>query len=361
MATIIARTRLAGGSVTVVRAPSVKDVARQAGVSLGTVSNVLNRPETVRASTRGKVEQAIADLGFIRSEPARMLRAGSSRMIAYLALDLANPFFADIVRGIEEVARDNNLGLFLCSSNNEVAREAEYLSLIVQQRIQGLLVTAIDYESEILRRLLKRGLPVVFVDKTPGALKHRCSVGVDDIEGGDLAVSHLIDNGHRAVAFVGGPMAIPQVMDRLVGSRQAIATAGLEPDVLTVFETTALNVAEGRRAGARVLGQPKRRRPTAVFCANDLLALGVLQEMTSQGISVPEEVAIVGYDDIEFAAAAAIPLTSVRQPRHLLGKAAAELLIEEALLGSGHEHRQVQYTPELIVRASSRRRSRRLS
>jgi LacI family transcriptional regulator len=346
--------------VTVVRAPSVKDVARRAGVSLGTVSNVLNRPETVRASTRLKVEEAIAELGFVRSEPARTLRRGSSRMIAYLALDLANPFFADIVRGIEEVARDNDLGLFLCSSNNDVTREVEYLSLIMEQRIHGLLVTAIDYDSDTLRSLLERGLPVVFVDRTPSALQHRCSVGVDDIEGGDLAVSHLIDNGHRAVAFVGGPIAIPQVTDRLAGSRQAVETAGLDKDALTVFETAALDVAEGRRAGARILGQPRRRRPTAVFCANDLLALGVLQEMTLQGISVPDEVAIVGYDDIEFASAAAIPLTSVRQPRHQLGKAAAELLVEEALLGPAHEHRQVQYMPELIVRASSRRISRRV-
>jgi LacI family transcriptional regulator len=340
-----------------VPAPSVKDVARRAGVSLGTVSNVLNRPETVRASTRARVEQAITELGFVRNESARALRRGSSRMIAYLALDLANPFFSDISRGMEEVAREHDLGLFLCSSDNDSARELDYLSLLMQQRIRGLLVTAIDYESDTLHSLLQRGLPVVFVDRTPGALQHRCSVGVDDVEGGDLAISHLLDNGHRSVGFVGGPMAIPQVADRLSGSRRAFRTAGLAAESLTVFETSALNVAEGRRAGARVLGQPKRRRPTAVFCANDLLALGVLQEMTSQGVSVPDELAIVGYDDIEFAAAAAIPLTSVRQPRHLLGKAAAQLLIEEAMPGSAHEHRQLQYTPELIVRASSRRSS----
>jgi LacI family transcriptional regulator len=336
-------------------APSVKDVARRAGVSLGTVSNVLNRPETVRAATRAKVEQAITELGFVRNEPARALRGGSSRMIAYLALDLANPFFADIARGMEEVAREHELGLFLCSSDNEAARELDYLSMLMQQRIRGLLVTAIDYESDTLQSLLKRGLPVVFVDRTPGALGHRCSVGVDDIEGGDLAVSHLLDGGHRSVGFVGGPMEIPQVSDRLAGSRRAVEAAGLDSDTLTVLETSALNVAEGRRAGARLLGLPKRRRPTAVFCANDLLALGVLQEMTLQGVPVPDELAIVGYDDIEFAAAAAIPLTSVRQPRHLLGKAAAELLIDEATPGSGHQHRQLQYTPELIVRASSRR------
>lgn len=336
-------------------APSVKDVAQRAGVSLGTVSNVLNHPEIVRASTRARVEQAIAELGFVRNEPARALRGGTSRMLAYLALDLTNPFFADIGRGIEDVARQNGLGLFLCSSDNNAAREVEYLGMLIEQRIRGLLVTAIDYDSETLHNVLKMGLPVVFVDRPSGALKHRCTVGVDDVEGGDLAVSHLIDNGHRRVGFVGGPMEIPQVADRLKGSRRAITRAGLAKDALMVLETSELNVAEGRRAGARLLGQPKRRRPTAVFCANDLLALGVLQEMTTQGVSVPDELAIVGYDDIEFAAAAAIPLTSVRQPRKLLGQTGTELLIEEALLGAEHKHRQVQYTPELIVRASSRR------
>ncbi|HEY7010028.1 MAG TPA: LacI family DNA-binding transcriptional regulator [Jatrophihabitantaceae bacterium] len=341
-------------------APSVKDVARRAGVSLGTVSNVLNRPDTVRASTRARVEQAIAELGFVRNEPARALRGGNSRMIAYLALDLTNPFFADITRGIEEVARAHGLGLLLCSSDNDRARELEYLALLTEQRIRGLLVTAIDYGSDALHHLLDRGFPVVFVDR-PANLEHRCTVGVDDVDGGDLAVSHLLDNGHRSIGFIGGPPAIPQVADRLAGSRQAVATAGLPAETLTVLETRELNVAEGRRAGARVLGLPKRRRPTAVFCANDLLALGVLQEMTLQAVAVPDELAIVGYDDIEFASAAAIPLTSVRQPRHQLGRAAAELLIDEALQGSSHEHRQTLYTPELIVRASSRRgvRSRR--
>jgi LacI family transcriptional regulator len=339
-----------------IAAPSVKDVARRAGVSLGTVSNVLNRPETVRAATRARVEQAIAELGFIRNEPARALRGGNSRMIAYLALDLANPFFADIGRGIEEVARAHGLGLLLCSSDNDPARELDYLGMLMEQRIKGLLVTAVDYESATLHNLLNRGYPVVFVDR-PGNLEHRCTVGVDDVEGGDLAVSHLIENGHRSIGFVGGPPGIVQVADRLAGSRRAVAAAGLTQHALTVFETSALNVAEGRRAGSRVLGVPKRRRPTAVFCANDLLALGVLQEMTLQGRAVPGELAIVGYDDIEFASAAAIPLTSVRQPRHQLGRAAAELLIDEELHGAEHVHRQEQYMPELIVRASSSRRA----
>jgi LacI family transcriptional regulator len=155
------------------------------------------------------------------------------------------------------------------------------------------------------------------------------------------------------LAFVGGPFTIRQVQERHEGAVQAMRTAGHDPDDLHIVESTALNVAAGRDAAARLAGAI--RTPTAVFCANDLLALGVLQEMTRRGVRVPQDVAIVGYDDIDFAAAAAVPLTSVRQPRHLLGRTAAELLIEEATEDSGHRHRQVVFDPELVVRDSSDR------
>jgi LacI family transcriptional regulator len=181
-----------------------------------------------------------------------------------------------------------------------------------------------------------------------------CSVSVDDVEGGALALTHLIEQGHRQIAFVGGPLGVNQVQDRLLGARQALKSAGLPDTSLLVLETTALNVNEGRRAGERLAGLPQARRPTAAFCANDLLALGFLQEMTRLGVAVPDEVAIVGYDDIDFASAAAVPLTSVRQPRHVLGRTAAELLLVEAAAGPAHRHRQVRFQPELAVRASSR-------
>jgi LacI family transcriptional regulator len=129
---------------------------------------------------------------------------------------------------------------------------------------------------------------------------------------------------------------------------------GANPEDLVVLETETLDVAHGRHAGSRLAGLPARRRPTAAFCANDLLALGLLQEATRLGIRVPEDLAIVGYDDIEFADAAAVPLSSVAQPRHLLGRTATELLLEEARSGASHQHRQVSYPPELVVRASTR-------
>jgi LacI family transcriptional regulator len=333
---------------------SVKDVAARAGVSLGTVSNVLNRPERVSAATRERVEAAIRELGFVRNESARHLRAGSSRTVAYLVLDASNPFFTDVARGVEEVAREERWAVFLCNSDDDAAREADYVDLLLEQRVRGVLVTPVDRANEGLPLLRARGIPVVLVDRSAGP--GWCSVSVDDVEGGYLAVTHLLESGHERIGYVGGPPGVPQVQDRLAGSRKALDDAGRDADALTVLQTAALNVAEGRRAGQRLAGLPAARRPTAAFCANDLLALGLLQELTRQGLSVPGDVAIVGYDDIEFAAAATVPLTSVRQPRHLLGRTAAELLrVEADEAPDRHTHRQVEFAPELVVRQSTTR------
>jgi LacI family transcriptional regulator len=344
-----------------VRGPAgIKDVALHAGVSVGTVSNVLNRPDRVRPATRARVEAAIADLGFVRNESARQLRAGSSRVIAYVFLDAGNPFFSDVARGAEDAGRENGLALVMCNSDGDPVREDEYLGLLLEQRVHGVLITAMDYASPRLRSLPALGVPVVLVDRQQTDGDDWCSVGVDDVHGGDIAVTHLLEQGHRRVAFVGGPSSIPQVSARHAGALRAFATAGHPTTDLVVLETEALTVASGREAGQRLVGLPKARRPTAVFCANDLVALGMLQQLIQQRVSVPDEIAIVGYDDIDFASAAAVPLTSVRQPRQLLGRTATELLLGEALRQPGHVHQQIQFTPELVVRESSTsRRPRR--
>ncbi len=344
-------------------AAGIKDVATRAGVSVGTVSNVLNRPDMVSGRTRQRVLDAIDQLGFVRNESARQLRNGRSRTLAYVLLDPGNPFFTDVARGAEEAARAAGLALFLCNSEEDPVREAEYLDVLLEQRVRGVLITPVDHHAERLRLMPQLGVPVVLLDRAADDPTTWCSVSVDDVEGGDLAVTHLLELGHTRIGFVGGPMSIAQVVDRRRGSERAFERAGVPLDQLVHVETTALTVSEGRRAGERLLGLPKRRRPTAVFCANDLLAIGLLQEMMLQGVGVPDGMAIVGYDDIEFAAAAAVPLTSVSQPRHELGRRACELLLAEAdehagrAGDTGHVHRQVEFTPELVVRASSGRRS----
>ena len=332
---------------------SVKDVAATAGVSLGTVSNVLNRPERVSLATRERVERAMRDLGFVRNESARQLRMGRSSTVAYVMLDPTNPFFTDVAAGMETAAEAAGLSLFLCNSNQSADRERTYLERLEQQRVLGVLITPVDPEAPILRELAGRGTPVVIVDRALRSATH-CTVAVDDVLGGRLAAEHLLDLGHERIAFVGGPERIGQVRDRRLGAREAVRDAGAGPEAFTVVATDALSVAEGRGAAERLAGMPGRTRPTAAFCANDMLALGLLQRCVGLGMQVPGDLAIVGYDDIDFAGAAAVPLTSVRQPRLLLGSTAAELLIDEAS-NPLHEHQQVEFIPELIARASTRR------
>ncbi|NGN69450.1 LacI family transcriptional regulator [Streptomyces sp. A7024] len=329
----------------------IKDVARQAGVSVGTVSNVINRPETVAEATRDRVQAVIDRLGYVRSESARQLRAGRSRIIALLVLDMANPFFVDVATGAERAARDAGLGVMLCNSAQSPVEEAAYLELFVEQRVRGVLVTPADDTGGTVASFARHGIPYVFVDRTV-ASADACSVSVNDVAGGALAVRHLLEGGHESVVYVSGPMHLPQCQDRRTGALNALKEGGLDERALLQIECERLDVASGRDAGERLLGMSPR--PTAVFCANDLLALGVLQTLFASGVDVPGDIALVGYDDIEFAAAAAVPLTSVRQPAYRMGRAAADLLIEET--GDAmdtHEHQRIVLQPELVVRRSS--------
>jgi len=337
---------------------SIREVAAHAGVSVGTVSNVLNRPDIVAEPTRSRVRAAIKQLGFIRNESARQLRAGRSRTIGLVVLDVANPFFTDVARGVEDEASESGLAVILCNSDDQQIKETHYLELLEEHRVQGILITPVSADDDRLARLQQRGTPVVLVDSR-SPTRGQCSVSVDDVLGGELAVAHLLEGGHTRIAFVGGPLSIRQVADRRDGALRALDRAGAGPDALHMIETPALNVAAGQRAGAAIAELPAARRPSAVFCANDLLAMGVLQEMTAQRIRVPDSISLIGYDDIDFAAAAAVPLSSVRQPRQLLGRTAAQLLLDEALGGGSHQHRQVVFEPELVNRQSSRAKPRR--
>ena len=331
----------------------MREVAARAGVSVATVSNVLNRPEIVAVPTRDRVLASIRELGFVRNESARQLRAGGSRTIGLVVLDVANPFFTDLARGVEDEASKAGVAVILCNSDDQAGKEKRYLGLLEEHRVRGVLIAPVAGASARLAGLRRRGTPVVFVDGLP-ADGGQCSVSVDDVGGGDMAVSHLLDQGHENIAYASGPAGVRQVADRYAGAVRALDRAGRAAGSLVVIEAGALNVAAGQQIGFRIAGLPSADRPTAVFCANDLIALGVLQAMIRSRIGVPEDLAIVGYDDIEFAAAAAVPLTSVRQPSRQLGRIAARLLLEEGADDHGHQHRHVIFQPELVVRQSTR-------
>ncbi|PRY41777.1 LacI family DNA-binding transcriptional regulator [Umezawaea tangerina] len=332
-------------------APSIKDVAERAGVSVGTVSNVLNRPDKVSLATREAVLAVIAELGFVRNSQAAQLRAGASRSLGLIVLDLANPFFHDIARGIEDVATELGYALVLCNSDEQAAREERYLRLLEEQRVRGMLITPVEVGSERLDALRRRGTPTVLVDRHDPRIDC-CSVAVDDVAGGELAGAHLMASGHRRITYVTGPLALRQCKDRLTGLRRAVADGGADPDeVVDVVEVPALKARIAYEAVRQLFDDGVE--PGAVFCANDLLALGVLRAAISTGRRVPDDIALLGYDDIEFAADAAVPLSSIRQPTLHIGRTAAQLLVEECDHPRSHAHQQIMFRPELVVREST--------
>jgi LacI family transcriptional regulator len=329
---------------------SVRDVALRAGVSVGTVSNVLNRPDRVSPDAVERVQRAIDELGYIRNDAARQLRAGRSSTIGLVVLDVSNPFFAEVARGAQEEAAGQGFTVLLGNSDEADDRESDYLDLFEKQRVHGVLISPHGDVDERLRRLRSRGTPAVLVDRRSedGSLS---SVAVDDVAGGRLAVEHLVAAGRRRIAFVGGPLTVRQVADRLLGARAvADGSSGVQ---LELVPTASLTVLEGRIAGDLLAGRPERERPDAIFAANDLVALGLLQALVMQrSLRVPEDIALVGYDDIDFASTAVVPLSSIRQPSRLIGETAVQILLQEAD-DPGRPPQEIVFHPELIARASS--------
>lgn len=332
-------------------AVSVRDVALLAQVSVGTVSNVLNSPAKVSPSTVERVLRAIDELGFVRNDAARQLRAGRSRSIGLVVLDIGNPFFAEVARGAEDRAAQSGMTVLLGNSDESVIRETAHLDLFREQRVNGVLVTPASDDLALLRRLQAGGVPVILVDREVEGESFD-SVAVDDVEGGRLAGAHLIDIGRRRITFVGGPQTIPQVADRLQGARSAVAAC--EGATIEVIERPALTVLQGRAAGDEILALPADQRPDAVFAANDLLAVGLLQALAIlSDIRVPEDIALIGYDDIDFATATVVPLSSIRQPAHLIGSTAVDLLLRQIADPDGDHERAVRFQPELVIREST--------
>ena len=256
------------------RSVSVKDVASAAGVSVGTVSNVLNRPEKVSPATLEHVQRVIGQLGFVRNDAARQLRAGTNRAVGMVVLDVRNPFFTDVARGVELRLGEHRRPLILGSSGQDAERESTYLDLFEEQRVSGLLITPVGKVLPRLRRLRERGTQVVVVDRRTGS-REFSSVAVDDVRGGRIAATHLVDAGRTRLAFIGGPQGLTQIRHRLRGAEAVVAD---HPGAsLRFVETGTMDADAGRQGAESLLALPRRERPDAIFAANDLVALGVLQ------------------------------------------------------------------------------------
>lgn len=323
-------------------------VAQAAGVSIATVSNTINKPEVVSAATRAKVLAVIAKMDFVPNTAAASLRRGSNRLIGLVVPDISNPFYSEIARGVAAAADRLRYGVILCNSQDDPVRELDQLEMLAEHRAAGALVVPVTADNKRLARLRSLGTHIVLIDRESD---EGCSASIDDVLGGRLAAQHLLDSRGAGFVLVNGSHSIPQCRDRRDGARAALAAAGFDPDSLVEYEEAEMTADAGVQVVSRILADGL---PTAIFCTNDLLAIGVIRALVHRGIAVPQQVAVVGYGDLSFANDAPIPLTTVDQPKYMLGFAAVDMLLAELAEKAGtHRHSTRVFRPSLVVRESS--------
>jgi Transcriptional regulators len=327
----------------------IREVAALAGVAVGTVSHYLNHPDKVSTERAERIRSAIETLGFVPNNAGRQLRLGRSNAIAYLAPDVSNPYFAEIAEAVELRAAERGVSAFIANSHRSREREDAYLRFFEQNQVLGLLVSSHLPIEDRLAHMRRRGTPSVLVGQAASS-PEQASISLDDVEGGRLATQHLVDLGRRRLAFVGGPLGIKQVADRLTGTNGVVrATRGVALEIVDQSDRT---IRGGREIGRMLAERPAADRPDAVFAVNDLLALGILQELVRAGIEVPRDIALIGYDDIEFGEASLIPLSTIRGRHGEFGAVTVDLLFGE-IAGRGDHERHQTFTPSLVVREST--------
>ena len=327
----------------------MSDVARHAGVAIGTVSNTLNNPEKVSERTRRKVLGAIAELGFVRNDAARSLAAGSSTTIGLVLADLGNSFFVDIARGVEQVMRHRGFDVLIANTEIDRDREVRNLELFERSRVAGILLAPLDTPLAHSGVLPIRSTPTVLVNFTSDTNAYP-SVAVDEQRGGALAASHVLERGARRLLFVGGPLFLTAVGDRYRG---ASAEVDRVPDAhIELLETRGLNIRHGRQA-AQLIVERGAGSYDGVVAASDLLALGLVQVLADlPGFSVPGDIVVTGYDNNHFASESSIPISTVSQPGEEMGRTAADLLLEK-IENPGVANRSVILSPHLVPRRST--------
>lgn len=345
---------------------SLRDVARHAGVSPSTVSNVLNgRLGRMRPDTSERVRQAVRELGYAPNQLARQFRTGQVRTIGLIVPSVANPFWGLVAQRVEQVASERGYQVLLCNSERDPDREARFAGTLLDSGVRGLIFGSSPLSFDHLGHLAGRGLQIVAFDRSLAGVSPLVvgSVEIDNVLAARLAISHLTGLGHVSIGFLSGPIRTVSRRERLAGYRRALADAGITPDPGLIWQgasVTTFGDAEGAelgRSGAHhLLSMPKR--PTAVLTINDMYALGAYAGARDLGLRVPEDVSVVGFDDLPVLAEVAMPpLTTVRQPLPAMMRIATTQLTErlEGTRAGRPDHTTA--TPELVVRQSTGRPS----
>jgi LacI family transcriptional regulator len=329
---------------------TIKDVARQSGVSPMTVSRVINGSERVKPETRRRVEQAITELGYVPSRLARGLSRRRTGALAVIVPDVANPFFTAVVRAAEEVARRADYQAILCDTRADLAVEREAIEELIAHRVEGIVIAPVSDRSKAhLERLIRFRVPYVLVDRTVRGVEADAVVG-DSKGGAQGLVEHLISLGHRRIGFIVEGDEVSTARDRRRGYESALKAAGIPIDPALVVVEAAADPGGGAEGMRRLLELDDP--PTAVFTVNNLVAVGAIEAVRAAGLEVPEDIALVCFDDIEYASRLYPFLTAMEQPAGTFGTLATQLLLER-IEGRGSQRPQVVVLPaEFIIRRS---------
>jgi LacI family transcriptional regulator len=302
---------------------TLKEVAELAGVSTATVSNALNGTKYVSEKVRKKINHAIKVLNYKPNIVAKSLRVKTSRIIGVLISDITNPFFSNIVRGIEEVLAQSNYSILLCNTNSSVDKERKDLEMLIGQRVDGLIVSSSGNTGDYYRSLDKTGVPIVFLNRIPSLLSSDIIV-TNNIQGGYLATEHLIKHGYKKIAVITGPLAISTGKDRLTGYKRALEDYHYEIEDDLIKEGT-FDIQSGYDKMKELLEQ--RNKPDAVFVSNNSMTLGAYKYLKKTELLIPDQIAVVGFDDSDWAEIVEPPVTTIQQPANKLGIEAANVIL----------------------------------
>lgn len=327
---------------------TIKDIAKRIGVSYATVSRALNDRPGVRASLKDRIMNEARKMGYQPNAVARGLIMKKTDTIGLVIPDITNPFFPEVARGVEDAASDLGYNLFLCNTNWSAEKEKTYLRVLQEKRADGIIITPVSDDDESVFDQVS--IPLVFVSRLP-ANSSNSYVTIDNVRGGFLATKHLIEGGYRRIAFVGGNAEVHVNAERLEGYRSALARYHYRLDDNLVV-SGSFKTESGYALAQTLLALPDP--PDAVFAANDVIALGVLQYVSEAGLRVPEDFGIIGFDDIPFVSYPQIRLTTVSQPKYEMGRTAAEICIARVDGGRDKEVRTI-LEPELVIRSTTRK------
>ena len=327
--------------------PTIYDVARLAGVSTATVSRALNGIGQIAPATSAAIDAAVRQLGYQPNTVARSLVTKSTQTIALLLPDIANPFYAALVSGIQERALAAGSTMLLCTTEGDPVREEQYLTLLRAKQVDGVLVDGLVLPPERIADFVREGLPIVCLDRDIDSTSVPL-VQVDNRLGARLATEHLLELGHTRIAHVAGAPGLRISDERVGGYRDALTASAVEHDPALVAVGSFTE--QGGYLAMRALLAAANL--TAVFAANDLSALGVMHAIAESGRRVPDDVSVVGFDDLRLAGHTTPPLTTIHQPAFEIAQRATQLLLE---LAGGHEvtERLHLLEPELVVRGST--------